>query len=389
MSCLSLIAAADDFLLEEALNEVVVRACADFDGVEAEILPPETTPEQLAVELCSPSLFAPSRVLVTPDISVWLEEPGPRRKPKTGGKSRVPDVGPLVALLQEQLPEQVALVMGAVCSRKPKGDLVEAIDKSGTVEWMPVPEAPKPWEDVVLSQDQAGVLRGVLRRAVGEVGFTPEAERLLLERLGFAPRLLAQEGRKLATAATGGVVDEDLVRALSFPRERSLDVILDALLDRRAAPILDLIAASLGGIPVLDRQGKIMDEGRVSVSLVGQASAVFQQLLYLRRAAADIDLADEMLAGRTARPLWYVRTFRDGIAPALVTFLEGDAPSPVVREKGKAPKPWYLSKLFAGAGRYSDEELAENLGELGELEAATRGPLAMDAVFAWFARALG
>ena len=389
MNRLSLIAAADDFLLEEALNEVVARACADFDDVEPEILPPETTPEQLAVELCSPSLFAPYRVLVTPDICAWLEEPSPRRKAKAGGKSGVRDVGPLVELLQEQLPGQVALVMGAVCSREPKGDLVQAIEKTGTLQWMPVPEAPKPWEDVILSKDQAGVLREVLRRAVGDVRFTPEAERLLLERLGFAPRLLAQEGRKLATAGTGGVVDEDLVRALSFPRERSLDVMLDALLDRRAEPILDLVAAALGGIPVLDRQGKIMDEGRVSVSLVGQTSAVFQQLLYLRRAAADIDLADEMLPERTARPRWYVRTFRDGIAPALGTFLESDAPSPVVREGGKAPKPWYLSKLFAGAGRYSDEELAARLGELGELEAATRGPLAMDAVFAWFARALG
>ena len=71
---------------------------------------------------------------------------------------------------------------------------------------------------MALSDEQCEVLRGVLAREAGEVRFTPAAERLLFDRLGFAPRLLAQEGRKLAAASAAETVDEDLVCAPSaFP----------------------------------------------------------------------------------------------------------------------------------------------------------------------------
>ncbi len=57
-----------------------------------------------------------------------------------------------------------------------------------------------------------------MNKAAGSTRFTPAAERLLMERLGFAPRLLAQEVRKLAAASAGGEVDENLVRRSVFPR---------------------------------------------------------------------------------------------------------------------------------------------------------------------------
>ena len=67
-----LIASPDDYLLEDRLRETLETVSAGLDGVEPEILSEDTTPEGLAVELCSPSLFAPHRILVAPDIEAYF-----------------------------------------------------------------------------------------------------------------------------------------------------------------------------------------------------------------------------------------------------------------------------------------------------------------------------
>ena len=395
---LSLIACSDDYLLDEALAQAVETASAELGGIEAEVLPPEITPEQLATELCSPSLFSPQRVLVVPEIGRWLPSPSrsKKKKPGTGGSGKVndarpragnaedsTDVAPLVDVLEADVNENLALVMGGLCSTKPGGALVKVVEQRGFFQWIPVPEAPKPWEDAVVSNAQAQVLHDVLARAAEGVPFESAAERLLFDRLGFAPRLLAQEVRKLARAAGGESVDEKLVRALCFPRERSLEVVRDAVFERRKEPLLDLLEAAEAGIPVYDWRGRLLDEKGVPPILCAQLGSLFQQLFYLRRLAAASGLSGELSIKNCSRGGWYVGRFRKEIEPRLRRRLEEEAPSPILREGGRGPTPWNLGRMFAGAAHYTDDELAVLVAGFGKAEAAQRGNLAMEALTSW------
>ncbi len=378
-----LIASSDDFLLEEAFGEAVRAVCAEFGNVEPETLPEALTPEDLSVELCSPSLFAPQRVLVVPDIRPWIDIPARRPPDPRPAEKAVVDAAPVVQVLGEGIADGIALVMGAWCHSKPKGALVEAVDEAGEFRWQPVPDPPKPWEDAVLSKEQETMLRKLLSRTAGEVRFTPEATRLLLDRLGFAPRLLVQEGRKLAAANVDGVVDEDLVLALSFPKERSLDVVRDAVFERRAAPILDIMAATDAGIQVRDRQGRSVTIKSAPQILFSQIASILQNLLYLRRLAAAHGLLGEMSTDKTRDEYWYPRRFKNGLGPKIVALVKADAPSPIQRAGSKALTLFTLGGLFKGAGRYTDEDLVRALAEVGAVETALRGDMPQEALSVW------
>lgn len=382
MSLIRLIAASDDYLLEERLSAEVLRVCHELGGVEPEVQSDEATPESVAMELVSPSLFAAQRVLVVGDAREWLGAAAPPGI--KANKTAPPDLKPLVHVLGEGLPEGMALVMGAWCGRKPTGDLVEAIEKAGTVEWIPVPPPPKPWEDAVLSDEQWKVLEAVLLRAAGGVVFNRGATRLLLERLGFAPRLLVQEVGKLAGAAGDGEVDEDLVRRLTFPRERSLEVVRDAVLNRKLEPLLDLVAAADSGLPVNDWQGQRLEAGRFGPTLFGQVTNLQLQLLYLRRATAAAGLEREMDPKQTSRRGWYSQRFKTDIGPDLLARFKSDAPSPMMRPGGKPPTPFSLGALFSGAGRYTDAELTAALAEASKVETGIRQePFPLESLTVW------
>ncbi len=388
MALVNLVASSDDYLLEEKVRETVMSVCAELGEIEAEVLSDETTPEELAVELCSPSLFASRRVLVVPQIGSWLDISAARGS-EQGDKAvkATVDAGPVVRLLEEGLSDDIGLVLVAMCGRAPKGALVKAVEKAGGFHWVPVPPQPKPWEDVMLTDEQRAVLRAVLARVTPDVRFTASAERLLFDRLGFAPRLLASEGRKLAAASDDGTVDEDLVRALSFPKDRSLDVVRDALLARRAAPVLDIVGAAEAGIAVRDRQGRVMNQDRVARALLGQASTVFQQLLYLRLLAAENGFAEEMEPKRTSDRFWYPSKFKKGFGPHLLELVEADAPSPL-KAGSKSLSLFALGGLFKGAGRYGDDDLLNAIADLGRVETALRGDMPTEALTVWFSKYL-
>jgi hypothetical protein len=380
MSRLVLIASRDDYLLEQSFARALHDASASLDGAEPEVLPDEVTPETVAVELHSPSLFNPTRLLVVPDVRSWLGAPAP---PGAVTGDREVEVEPLLSALADGVPEGVALVMGAWCGRRPKGPLVAAVESSGRFEWIPLPEPPKPWEDVLLSDEQRTVLQQVLAGASEGVRFTPDAERLLLERLGFRPRLLVQEARKLAVAAgDGGEVDEGLARDLIFPRERSLEVVRDAVLGRDAGALLDLIGAAAAGVPVRDWQGRRIDSRGLPPVVFGQVFNLVHQLLYLRRTAVAVGIEEELDPARTSDRSWYGRHFKGRLAPMLLERLHEQSPTPLDRN-GKPPTPWYLGKLFAGAGRYREDELVAALAAGGEAEANMRGQLALEALSSW------
>jgi hypothetical protein len=381
---LTLIACSDDFLLEDSVNQAVASACAGFGGVEPEVYDEGLTADSLAVELCSPSLFSPSRVLVVPEVRPWLEAAAPAGAPDG---VVVGDPSPLLAVIQEGLSEEIALVMGAWCRSKPKGPLVEAITASGDFRWIPLPEPPKPWEDVPLSKEQRCVLKELLDRVVGEVRFTTDAEVLLLERLGFAPRLLVQEARKLVAAAgEQREVDEELVRQLTFPRERSLEVVRDAVLQRDVRALLDLVDAAAAGVPVSDWRGQRLDPMGVAIVLCGQVFNLLEQLLYLRQAAIELGLEGELDRARTGDRGWYRRRFKPQLAERIIDHLM-ERSSPLTRG-GKTPSAWALGQLFEGASRYRGDELAGALADGGEVEAALRGPMALAALSSWITRSL-
>jgi len=378
-----LVASSDDYLLEVALGETVRAVCAEFGDIDPEGMPETLTPDDLSVELCSPSLFAPQRVLVVPEIRTWIDIPARRPPDPRPAEKAAVDAGSVVQVLGEGIADGIALVMGACCHSKPKGALVDAVDEAGGFHWQPVPEPPKPWEDAVLSKEQEAMLRKLLSKAAGDIRFTPEAARLLLERLGFAPRLLVQEGRKLAAANVDGVVDEDLVLALSFPQERSLDVVWDAVLKRRVEPILDIIAAAESGIQVRDRQGRTVTAKGAPQILFGQVASILQNLLYLRRLAAEHGLLGEMSTDKTRDDFWYPRRFKNGLGPKIVELVKADAPSPIQRAGGKTPTLFTLGQLFKGAGHYSDEDLVQAIAGVGAVETALRGDMAAEALSVW------
>ncbi len=232
-----------------------------------------------------------------------------------------------------------------------------------------------------LSQEQKTALRKVLRRAAPEVRFAPAAEQLLLERLGFTPRQLASEAQKLAAGSQDGQVDEDLVRQLTFPRERSLEVVRDAVLGKDGKALFDLIGAAAGGVPLRDWRGQRLDPGSLPVILIAQVANLLEQLLCLRRIATAAGIAAQMEPEKTAARAWYPRTFRDRLAPDLIRRLGQTS-----AWRGKVPTPWSLGQLFSAAGRYGEDQLIAALAAVGELEARVRGPLALEAVSAWLAR---
>ena len=140
---LALIASSDDYLLELALDEAVDQAREALGGAEVERLADAATPEDVAIELRSPSLFVAARVLVVGEVRQWLETTAPQGAlggSEAGGDENL--VSPLVAVLSEGAPEGTALVMGAWCGRQPKGRLVEAVAAAGLYRWVPLPERP-------------------------------------------------------------------------------------------------------------------------------------------------------------------------------------------------------------------------------------------------------
>jgi hypothetical protein len=373
----------DDYLLEVAVSRLVADLRAELDDVEPEVLDSEVTPEDLALELCSPSLFAPCRLIVVPDVTTWVDVPSERRK---GGLKAVPaevDPAAVVEVLEEGLPQGMGLVMGACCHSKPKGALASAVESQGGLHWHPLPPSPKPWEDLVVSEAQEAVLNDLLTRAAGDAVITPAARRLLIERLGFAPRALVQEGRKLASACGDGEVDEELVRTLSFPRERSLEVVWESVMGREVAPILDLLAAADGNLLVRDRSGSPVRPDALPQIVLATASAALQQLLYLRQVVARLGLAEELAPERTAESWWYPRHFSKKIAPTIIAELEAQAPSPLMRPGSSSPSPFRLGGLFKGASRYRDDELVAAVAAVGPVEIAVRGGMASNAVASW------
>ena len=149
------------------------------------------------------------------------------------------------------------------------------------------------------------------------------------------------------------------------------------------------VGGAMAELSIRDRQGRIMTPEGVPIALLGQASLVFQRLLYLRLLTAGSGLIDEMAPERTRDRYWYPSRFKKGIGPELLELIEADAPSPLMRSGSKPPSLFMLGGLFRGAGRYRTSELEEAVAELGTVETSLRSDLALEALSVWFTRILG
>lgn len=400
MAPVRLIVSPDEYLLEQAVAEAVTEACSRHN-VEAEELPDDASPADLAFEIRSPSLFASARVLVAPRATAWVA-PAPRRRRGGGAEPESVEaegasVGlePLLEAIAEGIPGDLEVVLGACSGAAPKGALAEAVAADGgdsAVTWLPLPEKPKPWEEVAVSAEQARVLRGVVGRAAPGARFEPGAEELLFERLGFDPRRLSVEAAKLASAAGTEAIDEELVRRLVLPHERSLRVVEAAVLERRAAPVLELLTAAERGESVLDwRDEEEIAARAVPTLLLGQLSNLLVQLLAVRAAAVAAGLGAELDPGRCGERFWYPRRFKSELGPQLEKALADD-PDRLHARGRRSPSIFQLGGLFAGAARWPEADLVAALTEVGEAEANLRGtdaPAAMAVLVARWLRPHG
>lgn len=393
---LVLVAAGDDLLLEDAFRDATERTKAQMSDPAVETLPDDITPEDVAVELNSPSLFNPERVLLVPDAGKWViatsSPGGPTLPSRKNAKAVDALTQPLLSVLDGGMPDGVALVMGVWCGAKPTGSLAKKVETAGTLEWIATPEPPKPWEEGAVSDAQKTVLRRLMVRNAPQARFAPAAENLLFDRLGFAPRRLVQETSKLAVAAgPEGLIDESLVRRLVLPREGSLEVLQDAILGKDVRTAVEFLDDARRGLPIRDWSGGHIDERGLGIRVFNLAIDTFTRMLYLRGAARAIGAEDELDPQKNSARAWYSRTFKPRLGPKLKTHIESDPGAPF-RSGGKfrAPSPWALQRLFRGASLYSDDALIQSLIAAGQVERRLRRPGSpIEAVPGWLLMTLG
>lgn len=392
---LVLVAAGDDLFLEDAFKDATARAMDQMSDPAVETLPDDVTPEDVAVELNSPSLFNPERVLLVPDAGKWViatsSPGGPTLPSRKNAKAVDALIQPLLSVLEGGMPDGVALVMGVWCGAKPTGSLAKAVETTGSLEWIATPEPPKPWEDAAVSDAQRTVLRRLMARSAPAARFAPAAENLLFERLGFAPRRLVQETSKLAVAAgSEALIDEALVRRLVLPREGSLEVLQDAILGRDTRAAVKFLDDARRGLPIRDWSGGHIDERGLGIRVFNLAVDTFTRMLYLRGAARAIGAEDELDSQKNTARAWYSRTFKPRLGPKLKSHIEDDPGAPFRSgAKLRVPSPWALQRLFRGASLFSDDELIRSLVEGGQIERRLRRPGSpIEAIPAWLLKTL-
>jgi hypothetical protein len=383
MSGIRLIASSDDFMLEQAVAETVDELRQTTPDADIETMSADITPEVLTVEISSPSLFASERVLVVEDIRSWLKAAAPPDAPPAGAA-----VNPkaLITALEDPIPDGVEVVLGAWCARKPSGSLVDAVSECGTVRWIAPPPAPKPWEEAELSAEQIKVLRSVLRRAVPELKVDDAAERMLFERLGFAPRRLVSEAAKLHAAANGDVVDTALVERLVLPRDGAITEIQDALLERNAPNLAGRLSDAARGLPMRGWDGARIPDAILPTRIFGIAFDLFNRLLYTRCAVRRLVGPSALDPRDTAAPRWYPQVFKRRMEPTLSPAIAGDPGHPFGR---RAPSPFLLGTMVRGASLYGEAELVRALADATVVERRLRRARPFDALTPWLLGVVG
>jgi len=348
-----LLAAADDYLLELARTDLETRWRELHPDGEVTTFDAAPSVARLLQELSSSSLFAPARLLVVRDAGVWLGKKPDKNKKK---KENVGDGSELAVELAKLHFADVSLVLIAEVKGPPEGPLVEVVRRIGQVRYTPLPEAPKPWDDVRMTPAQRAVLASLVKRVEPALASDREVMDALCEAYGFKPRELVQAAQR---AALTGTPTADLVRQQAGIAESTGSDLEEGLLARHAGQVARTLGRLAAGGALVGWRGEsveLREQGGFLVRLVGR---LLRQALAMRGAAEQAGLVDELKPRRCAEPLWYPKVFKAALLPRLQAVLATSAGSPLVDLT-----PWQLQRAFRLAAPYSSPELLTALGEL-------------------------
>jgi hypothetical protein len=254
-----------------------------------------------------------------------------------------------------------ALLLCATVTRSPEGKLADLVATSGELRFLPLPETPKPWEDVRVSPAQRAVLASVVRRVAPTVAASRETLDALCEAHGFRPRALAQAAARLVLA---GDISADAARAQSGTGDLTPKNIEDALMARSPKDIAKVLAGLDSGTALTTWYGDTVDGDRLGGFLVPFLSKLFRQALAMRTVTERAGLGDELDRDACAVRGWYGQSFTKRILPRLQESLDAED---TFRDKDKRKaSPWQLHRVFRLAAAHSSSAMLEALGGLAK-----------------------
>lgn len=343
---LLLLASPDEYLLELERQDTVAAWVASHPDGEAATLDPAPPPARLVEELVNRSLFAPERLVVVPDGSPYFAARGDERG---WGEALAGALGTLPL-------GDATLLISAVLGQEPKGALADLLRSRDGMRFLSTPAAPKPWEDVVVSDAQRTVLRRVVARVAPAVAEHPEAVDALCEAYGFKVRELAQAAGRIALA---GDFSPEAVRAQAGVGECSLQRLETALIERDRNAVAVLLGRLTAGGVLVDWWGEGVDAGGVGPVLTGMLNRTGRLALAMRCHAQRCGLTKELDPGRCAAQYWYGGTYKKRLHDALVADAAAAGDSPIA-----GMSPWTAHRAFRLAAAYEEAELLALLAAL-------------------------
>ncbi|HUK13919.1 MAG TPA: hypothetical protein VLW17_11520 [Thermoanaerobaculaceae bacterium] len=346
---LLLLASPDDYLLELERAEVGEAWKSDNQGGEVKLLDAAPPAHRLVEEIANPSLFAPERLLVLKDASGYFPK---RDKPEAQVE------GAALARALAALPlTGVTVVLGLVVGEEPEGELAAAVAKRGEVRFLPLPPAPKPWEEGRVTAGQRALLEAkILRRVAPELVGNAEVVDALCEAYGFRPRELAQAAERLALSERA---DAESVREQAGAGECSPRQIEDALIKRDRAALARLFGTLDAGGTLTGWRGDAIDLDKEAGFLGRFLGGLLRQALEVRAQAQRAGLARELDPRRCAADWWYTKTFRPKLHKPLAAAIES-APDSALAGRSA----WQLHRMFRLAAAYDEGELLAALARL-------------------------
>jgi hypothetical protein len=329
--------------LERKDHEAAWRS-AHGDG-EVVVMSPAPPPARLTQELVNRSLFAADRLVLVPDAASYLA---------TQASETI--AAELAGAIASFAFTGVSLVLAATVKQEPAGPLADAIAARGELRWLPLPDPPKPWDEVKLSVAQREVLGALLERSAPAVLADAETVEALFATYGFSPRKLVQAAESLAAS---GEISPEAVRVQAGPGEASLRDLEDAIAacDRRgAARFFGVLAA---GGRLVGWRGETIDDDKEGVTIAGFVGRLARQSLAVRAHARRAGLASELDGRRCQDRGWYPRVFKPRLAVRLAAEIDATPASPVA-----GLSPWLLHRAFRSAAWYEDQALVATLAGL-------------------------
>lgn len=327
-------------------------------------LDPAPAAPRLVQELVNPSLFAAARLVVVPDATPYFTA--------KGTSSEAPGAS-LTEALRELAFDRVWLLLAAAVGGRPQGELAETVGTRGELRWLPLPEAPKPWDDALLTPAQRGVLRDLLGRATPAILDHGDVVEALLQAHGFRPRELVQAAESLLAS---GELSAEAVRRRAGPGEVELRALEEILISRDRAAAARFFAALASGGQLVGFRGEAIEAERQAGALAAFLGRLLRQALATRGLADRSGLVRELDPGRVGGSSWYPRVFKSGIYPRLHEAAGEAAPNPV-----EELSAWQLHRVFKVAAATGDDALLDALATLGASGAERdRGSAALAAV---------